>query len=373
MSRLHYCKNGVPVTNQVLAYQSTRDPDDYLPIQEYYNDYKDHWFGQVDDYIDRTTFESDFDYKLCRAVDSFKIETADDISAKKGYTKRADTRVGAFNGWFYKILANWKSNIKTSSFRLKKRPPTQCPICGRFVGRIDVEHLQHYRGISDLPKYFTYKGEIYETSAVPRVNAITWGSRTLTKWRALQKADFKPFASEKKRVEWLWRTLDGKKGVMCPFTKKVIPQITVEYIRTLDDRYSRYAEPFSWEDFAERYPSSLIQMEIGSLEHTVFETGEDGESLKNHVSTDHRVKNRSSGFDYDQMCRGVIPPEFEHAFDAINKTVSNESDRQILKLIAVGYSVDDVAETLEMDKKEVRKRIRNVRDNASDMKKMLVG
>lgn len=368
MARLHYCTNGVSVTEQVLKYQESRNPQDYLPVQEYYNDYKDHWHNQVDDYLDRQTFDSEFDYKLCKAVHSFKIETADSIAKEMGYT-----RIGAFNGWFYTILANWKSNVKTSSFRLKKRPSVQCPICGRFVARIDAEHLEHYRGISDLPKFFVYKGDIYETSAVPRVNAVTWGKKTQVKWRALQRANTKEYASEKKRVAWPWKLSNGQKGVMCPFTKNIVPQITVEYIQTLDNEHSRYADHFTYAEYAEQYPKSLMQSEIYSLDRASFE-GDTKVSLKDYISQDQRFSSSLPSFGYDDICKGEIPPAFEHAFHTIDQVVINESDRTILKLITIGYSVEDISETLEMDRKEIRRRLRLVRDNgASDMKRLLIG
>lgn len=368
MARLHYCSNGVSVTEQVLKYQNSRNPQDYVSVQEYYNDYKDHWYNQVDDYLDRQSFDSEYDYKLCKAVHTFKIETADSIAEQKGYT-----RIGAFNGWFYKILSNWKSNIKTSSFRLKKRPSVQCPICGRFVARVDSEHLAHYRSISDLPKYFVYKGDIYETSAVPRVNAVTWGQKTPMKWRSLQRANTKEFASEKKRVAWPWRMSDGQKGVMCPFTKNIIPQITTEYIQTLDNEHSRYASPLTYAEFAELYPKSLMQSEIYSLDRASFAGDDDKISLKDHVSQDHRFTNSITSFGYEDICKGDIPPVFEHTFHTIDQLVTSESDRVILKLIAVGYTVEDISETLEMDRKEVRRRMRMVRDNGGDaMKNMLV-
>lgn len=360
VSNLHYCFNGVSVTDQVIQYQETREPEDYIPIQSYYNEYKEVWYLQVEDYMDRVTFDSEFDFKLCKAVNSFKIETADRIASKKGYG-----RLGAFNGWFYKILANWKSNVKSSSYRLKKRPGTQCPICGRFVGKIDVEHLQHYRAISDLPRYFVWRGEIYEMSTVPRVQAVSWGEKTLTKWKALQKSNFRDFAHEKKRVPWPWRFEDGTKGVMCPFTKKIIRQIDDEYLRSLPEKYKRYAESMSWERFIEIYPTSLIYTEIFSLDCS---NSRDNESqLRHRVSADHKNVNSGSYLDHSSICSGVIPLAFEDVFNTIDHIVLNESDRDILKLIASGYAIDDIAETLEVGKKEVRRRLRVVRDSYPEL------
>ena len=117
MSKLHYCNNGKPVTEQVVIYQETKDTRDYLPIQWYYDNYKDHWFAQLSDYMDRMTFEAEFDYKLSVAVGLFKATTAKRLQDKNGYGN-----IGAFNGLFYKILSNWKSNVKSAAFRVKRRP-----------------------------------------------------------------------------------------------------------------------------------------------------------------------------------------------------------------------------------------------------------
>lgn len=367
MAKLHYCKNDVPVTHQVLKYQETRDYDDYQPIQDYYNEYKEQWYGQLEDYMDRDTFNSEFDFKLSRAVDKFSDTQSKHLAGKYGWTD-----LGRFNRWFFKVLSNWKSNVKTSAFRLKKRPHIQCPVCNRFVGRIDVPHLEHYKSISDLPKYFVYKGEIFETSAVPRVNAVTWGAKTAAKWRALQKANTKEFAADKQRVEWPWKMKDGTKGVMCPFTKKIVPQITEEYIRKLPDKHSRYAEHVKWEDFIEMYPNSLMQSEIYSLEHSSFETSEGKSSLRENVAADKRSSPASGGFDYQDLCSGNIPSEFEYTFHTIDEMISNDVDRSILKLLAMGYSVEDISGALEIERKEVRRRMRGVRDNGKDLEKLLI-
>lgn len=367
MSKLHYCSNGTSVTEQVIIYQRSRNMNDFLPIQSYYEHFKDHWYSQVEDYLDRNTFNSEFDYRLCKAVESFKVETADNIARKMGYT-----RLGAFNGWFYKILVNWKSNIKTSSFRLKSRPSVQCPVCHRYVPRIDAIHLEHFKNISDLPKYFVFKNEIFETSVMPRVNAISWGEKTNEKWKALQHADTKIYTKDRKRVAWPWRLPDGTKGVMCPFMKKVIPLITVDYIRTLSDKHSRYANPVSWEYFVEQFPASLIQSEVYSLDHAVFDQQSDSVALHDHVCFNNRVKQTHYGFDYNQLCSGVVPFEFEHSFAIIDKNCSDETDRDVLKLVAVGYTFDDIADTLELDKKEVRRRVRNVKSGMESLVNLLV-
>lgn len=359
MSKLHFCLNGKCVTEQVLQYQESHDTADYLPIQLYYDNYKEHWYKQIEDYMDRATFNAEFDYKLVRAVDSFREETAKRIAKQKGYGSLA-----AFNGWFYKILLNWKSNVKTASFRLKKRPAIQCPICGRFVGRIDQNHLQHYKSVSDLPKYFVYKGYIYETSALPKIYAVTWGVKTVKKWRELQKGKTKDFSYEKRRVRWPWRMKNGTRGVCCPYTRKVIECITDIYIKSLPDKFNRYALPMKWEDFTEQYPSTFIQSETYSLDRpTNASRGSDEVYLRDHIAKDTKLNQPGPGLNYEMICMNNIPIEFEYAFRVIEKMIDSEIDQRILKLIAAGYVLDDVASTLEMERKEVRRRVKTVREN----------
>jgi hypothetical protein len=365
MGKLHYCLNGEKVTEQVIKFQHSRSSRDYLPIQLYYDDYKDQWFNQLTDYMDRVTFEAEFDFKLCRAVDSFNGSHARALAQKNGWSF-----LGAFNRWFYKILSNWKSNVKTSAFRIKKRPAVQCPVCDRFVGRIDVEHLKHYKGLSDLPKFFVYKKQIYETTTTPRVQAVCWGEKTPAKWKALESGDVKAFSHEKRRVEWPWEK-GGRRVVVCPFTRRLIPIIDEAYIRSLPDKYSRYAEPLAWEEFIERYPSAMIQTEVFSLDHSMM--GEDGEVyLRDHVAIDKRVSSNESTLDYEMVCKDNVSSQFEYVFRAISDCVDDDVDQDILKLLAGGYTVDDVADTLEIEKTEVRRRIRSVRDNNKELEQRLL-
>jgi len=354
MSKLHHCLNGRPVTEQVVLYQQTRDSRDYLPIQFYYDNYKDHWFAQLDDYMDRMTFESDFDYKLSVAVNMFKFATAAHLQKEKGYGP-----LGAFNGFFYKILSNWKSNIKTSAFRVKRRPAVQCPVCSRMVGRIDMKHLQHFKTISDLPKFMVWQGDIYEVTSMPRVYVVTWGEKTNAKLEALKKGDVKAFASCKRRIRWPWKLENGTKGVLCPFTKNIVPQIEEEYIKTLPIEHSRYAPPMTHHEFTEKYPRARIQSEVYDLHRPV---GKDQKGvLQDHIDRDHRVTGPFESIDYDDIKSGDVPMSFESAFRIIENFIKDETDQEILKLIATGYTVDDVATTLDIDKKEVRSRIKSVR------------
>jgi len=365
VSRLHYCLNGVPVTAQVVKYQETRASEDYLPIQFYYDNYKDHWYTQLADYMDRSSFESDFDFKLAKAVESFREDTAKSIAKKRGYSS-----LGAFNGWFYTILRNYKSNVKTQAFRLKHCPSIQCPICGRKVARIDALHLRHYKTTRDIPKFITWKGNIYETSTYPKVYATTWGKKTAPKWRDLNNGILKIWTKGKRRVRWPWKTRAGERGVLCPYTRKVILEITDEYIQSLSDEHSRYADNLSWNQFVETYPASLIQSKVYGLDHI---SGSEEGALRDYVASNRRIIS-SSDLTYvnlDMIRNGSFGSYYEHAFNVIDRCVIEQGDKEICKLLAAGYSENDIAETLELEKKEVRQKIKEIKED-EDMKKMLI-
>jgi len=351
MSKVNYCLNGRPVTEQVVLYRDSRQSEDFLPILFYYENYKDVWFAQLSGFMDRMTFESDFDFKLVHAINTFNPEHAEQNAIAKGLS-----RLGNFNRWFYKILTNWKSNVKTSSFRMKKRPPVTCPACGRRVGRIDENHLQHWKGKSDLPRFMFWKGMIYDVVTKPSVYAVTWGAKTAAKWRDMQAGKAKEHADEKRRVRWPWRLSDGSRGVLCPFTKRVVAEINEAHLRSLADKFSRYAEPLSWEEFVMRHPAALIQSEPYSLDHVV----RDEESFLSGMIADKRPENED--LDYDEIKNGRVTVKYEYTFRTIEQCINDEFDQNILKMIASGYGVDDIAETLEVDKKDVRRRIRAIRD-----------
>jgi hypothetical protein len=344
---LNYCNNGNSVTDQVIRYQNTRMNDDYLPIQYYYDNYKDIWFDQMAEFFDRKTFESEFDYKLCRAVESFNSQKAIKLSDKNNWSA-----LGMFNRWFYRILRNWQSNVKSSSFRIKKNPSTQCPICGRFVAKIDIEHLSHIKSIRDLPKIFTWKGFIYETCRIPKAVASCWGEYDRNKWKRLLRGQVK--SESKYKVSWPWFLANGDRGVCCPFTKKVIPFIDDEYIRSLPDKHNRYAKPYSWEEFVSNHPSHLIQQEIYSLDYC--------DSIDN-LALHEKVSDRSDKtfINYEMICKGKVPTEYENSFLLIDQFFDNDLDKRILKLFTIGYDINDIADSLEIDKKMVRDRIKAIR------------
>jgi len=351
MSKVNYCLNGRPVTEQVVLYRDGRKSEDFLPILFYYENYKDVWFKQLSDYMDRMTFESEFDFKLVHAINTFNPE-----HAEKNAIVKSLSRLGNFNRWFYKILTNWKSNVKTSSFRMKKRPPVTCPVCGRKVGRIDENHLQHWKSKSDLPRFMFWKGMIYEVMTKPAVYAVTWGDRTAAKWRDLKEGKTKEYSDQKRRVRWPWRISDGSRGVLCPFTKRVVPEINEEHIRSLADKHSRYAEPLRWEEFIVLHPTALIQAEPYSLDYVV----NDEEFFLGSMVAN--AKSEDDALDYDEIKSGKVNQRYEYTFKTVDQCISDGVDRDILKMIASGYEIDDIAETLKMEKKHVRRRVRAIRD-----------
>ena len=163
---------------------------------------------------------------------------------------------------------------------------------------------------------------------------------------------------------------------MCPFTRKVVPELSPDYIASLADKYSRYAEPLNWELFVERYPSALIQSDTYSLD---FHSGTYGRQrgddavLKDFVDKDRRVDapTLASAMTYERICQGDIPSEYEYVFHMIKTLVKDEDDQELLKLIAIGYSPDDIADTLGMDKNEIRRRQRAIRECSKDLEGVL--
>lgn len=345
MSQLHFCKNGVSVTQQVINYQTTRDEDDYRPIQDYYIAYMDWWHKQVEEYIDRLTFDSDFIFKLYTAVIEFNQDKADELAKKNRWNPD-----GNFNRWFYKVLTNWKSNIRTAGSRHKKRPPVQCPCCGRLVSKITEEHLQHYISISDLPVVFEWEGKIYQTTTIPAKEAWCWGEYTKQKLNQINNKAGKAFARDKHKVDWPWHDDKGHRMVVCPFTKVLISKINEKHIRELPTQFSRYTDPVSWNDFVRDHPMVLIQAEIYSLD---YDQGDDELYLRDTVAREYQ----EGDMDAVMVEQDAVTAKYEHTFRTIDKFIQNQTDRKILKLTAIGYRVEDIAETMAIAKADVRKRV----------------
>ncbi len=357
MAKLHYCSDGVPVTDKVLLYQNSRSGDDYIKIYNYYEDFKDRWFKDLQEYLDRPLFDSEFDYKLCIAVETFNGKQAKFLCDKNNWSF-----LGAFNRWFYAVLRNWKSNVKTSSFRQKKRPSVQCPVCGRFVPKIDEIHLGHFKGKGDLPKVFTWHRKIYSVLTVPEALVVCWGDFTQRKLRKLNNREFTEY--EKKKVECPWRTKDKKLGVVCPFTKKIIPEISAEYIQSLPNKYSRYAPPMKWQEFLETYSyPMLIQAEVYSLDYSAVE---DEVFLWSNISVSERSAIENVPLEDNSSI------QYEHVFHLIETHIEDETDQKILKLASIGYADEDIASSLDLTKKEVRSRKKEMRISSEELRQKLL-
>ena len=358
MVKLHYCADGISITEKVLIYQAHRKGDDYLPIYRYYDNFKDKWYLELQDYLDRSTFDADFDFKLCRAIQSF-----DEIQARLLCEQYKWSFLGAFNRWFYAVLRNWKSNVKTSAFRQKKRPSIQCPVCGRYVPKIDENHLAHIKTKSDLPKAFSWRGNIYSVITVPNSYATCWGKYTSKKLMKINDGEIKGL--EKERIEWLWYTKEGTRGVPCPFTKKIIPELSNEYIASLPKQYNRYAPVLSWQEFVEEFPNPvLIQSEIYSLD---YNAADEDASLRENIA----ISQSAIEMGHDDIEQNKIPLSYEHIFHLIETSIEDEVDKKMAKLVAIGYSDNDIASVLEVDKKEVRQRKRDLRSHDNLHEKLL--
>lgn len=359
MAKLHHCADGTPVTEKVLHYKLSRSNQDYICVHKYYNNFKDRWYFDLQEYLDRPTFESEFDFKLCRAIESF-----DEIQARELCEKYKWSFLGAFNRWFYAVLRNWKSNVKSSAFRQKKRPSVQCPVCGRYVPRIDAIHLAHFKGKSDLPRAFLWKGTIYGVMSAPDAFAVSWGKYSKRKLREINAGETKSYKREV--IEWQWYTADGTRGVMCPFTKKIVPELDAEYIKTLPSESSRYATPFTWQEFIEEFPHPiLIQAETYSLDYNV---ADEDISLHNNIA----VSAIPVALGHEDVEQNRISSEYEHVFFLIEKCIEDEVDQKILKLAAIGYSDDDIASVLDIERKDVKCRKREIRAVSGDLKQKLV-
>lgn len=361
MSQLHHCNNGTPVTDQVILYQQTRDNDDFIPIYEHYESYKEVWFRQLCDYLDRESFNSEYDYKLARAVDLFDEKKARALSKKFNWSL-----LGMFNRWFYHILSNWKSNIKASSMRLKNRPSVLCPVCGRWVGKISAEHLQHYKGTRDLPKYVIYNEEIFATTLIPLGKVVSFGKYSRKKMISLNQG--RVFGKKKKG--WPWKLPNGKSGVFCPLTKKIVSEITDDYIKSLPDKLNRYSTPYAWETFIEEFPNTLIQADIYSLDKQI-----DAElSFGDQVPKDWKI--RATGLDLNiEQIREIDREDllkYENVFYFIDQYIEDTTDREIMKLLAVGYAAEDISSELNIAKAEVRDRIAAIRKLSQDLKNCLL-
>lgn len=344
MPKSHVCINGTPVTDQVVLYQKTHTSIDYVPVYQYYNEYKDTWFGEVEGQIDRVSFDADFDWKLFRAISTFNYKRAK-LLAKKNNWKME----GAFNRWFWRILCNWISNVKSANYRIKKRPSVVCPVCGRRVVKIDEEHLKHYMTKSDLPVCFVWKKRIYQTCVVPADQVVCWGKFSQKKYNDIMNGEEKKWSDYKYKCKWLWYDKNGNKSVFCPLSRKLVPEITNEYIRSLPRKCNnRYAESMTWFDFIEKYSyNTLIESEVYSLDHVISDSGGGRREIYVDAQDTCEIEISSSS-------------RYENVEHIIDTSVEDLVDREILKLIAYGCSDTEVCEKLNIRKTDLKNRKRTI-------------
>lgn len=350
MPKNHVCANGNSVVDQVLLYQSHKRSKDYVYIQTYYEAFKDFWYFGVENHIDRNSFNADFDWKLFRAVSTYSSDEATSLAKK--YQWRMD---GAFNRWFWRILSNWICNLKSNSYRTRKRPSVLCPICGRWVVRIDEEHLQHYKTKNDLPRCFVWKDKIYATKCKPSDEIMSWGKYSTIKFEDVLKSDDKKWLNKKVKCKWPW----FKKGiahVVCPFTETLLPEITNEYLRSLPQEHNRYAKRTSWQEFIETYSySNLIESEVYSLEYRADPV----DSLPPAVVQPYNVPDNFSIENYNENLH------LENVYHIINSNIEDEKSREMLKLMACGYDDNEVSQRMNIDRREIRKRKKQIQDLVS--------
>lgn len=348
MSKLHYCVNGNSVTEQVEKYLKSKLSDDFLPILLYYDNFRKKWFEEVSDYIDRNTFDSDFEYKLLQAVNTFNPDKARDYAELKKISQ-----AGSFNRWFYRILLNWRSNVKNNGYRLKKRPGVHCPVCGRETPKIDEQHLKHIKTVQDMPKFFLWQNNIFQFFNTPKTHAISWGSFYKNKFEDLNNGKVDDYITDRRRIQWPWRLPDGKRGILCPFINKIVNKIDNDYILNLPDKYNRYADPLSWSDFVQRYPYALTQAEIYSIEHEKSEGTSFGDTLID--------KNNYDFFTPEMLDTGFVPPRYESVFKTIDKLGLKKDDNKLLKLLSVGYELEEISSILNIEIKNIKNKIRSLK------------
>jgi len=367
MARLNFCSNGVPLTTQVTKFKFSQKDEDYQPIQEYYEDFMDVWFAKVERFIDRQSFESGFNAKTLQAVESFDVDLALAMAKERGWSLD-----GMFNRFWFRIIANWCSNIKNSSFRPKSRPSICCPVCHRDVTRIDAEHLKHLRTVRDLPQFLVWEDKIYETATKPRNYAVCWGEFEQEKFTALEqgRADCKT-TWEKERVSWPWHEND-EPMVACPFTGRLIPKIDTEYFEGLPEEFQTYAESITWETFIEHFPSALIQAETYELCYADYGGDEDeDDALKDRIVRDERLAESVAPMTSEEILSGTIDPAYEELFSTIEKLGVDNVSQMTLKLLANDFTVSDIAEILSKKRSDIQNCIKGIAEAIPNLGELL--
>lgn len=339
------------VNECVMKYQATKDQKYYLMVLKHYAKYKEYWYQRVSEYIDRRSFDSEFALKLYQAICHFDISKALDLTRTK-----QTSQDGMFNRFFYQSMIHWKANIKSSCYRVKNRPCVLCPICGRWTTKIDEEHLKHYKTVKDLPRAFAYEGKIYQTRRTPGEFIASWGGYSGRKLHSINDMSNK---WTQKKVDWPWHDKDGHRLVVCPYTKSLIPKIDNAYLKTLPDKYNRYATPMTWLEFDGMYPNTMLDTEIYSLEYQ--SDSENEEFLVDNIEQDIRLARNEDLSDKQRTISNGLGSQYESLFLLIDSSLFDEKDRQLLKLIATGHENEEIAEFLQLNRKELSLRIENIR------------
>lgn len=342
-----FCSDGVSVDAKVSEFQKTRRSDEFVYISRYYDDYKDYWYRQVEELIDRDEFDRDWGSRLLHSIDTYNEAKAIQICRTHGWSMAQK-----FNRWFYRALKNWISNINTQSFRTKRRPGIICPICFREVGKIDEQHLEHRRTTKDLPRAFEFNGVVYKTMLKPRKKARMF---TCSLKEALKYSKIKHRTVS---CKWPWH-IDGNKGVMCPFTHNIVPYIDNEYISKLHYKYRHYAKKTSWFEFHEAFPSYMVHNDVLSIDFTSGKNNKDMVFV-NNIGVNRRFMGStipSYATLVVQMNAMNAPVEYEYAVTAIDNNVDDKIDKDILRYMMIGYDERDICEELEITRKELKARV----------------
>ena len=356
------CSDGVSVDQKVRSFQLTRNNDDFLLVKQYYDNYKDRWYKQVEGIMDHEEFYSKWCGKLLKSMNNYCEEKAIKLSRSKGWSMNQK-----FNRWFWRAVFNLVSNIITQHNQLKNYPGIVCPVCFKEVKKIESKHLSHVRTTKDLPKIFQYDGCVYKVMLKPRKEARIYTC-------GLQEALKNP-KCQTKGIPWPWK-INGSPGVVCPFTKKIVEIIDNEYLSKLPRKYRYYAKPYTWFEFQNEFPNSMVRSEIMSLEFS-DESDKKDQAFIDQVLAKKRLKGDFASYTCSYLNLGrrseSSPVEYEHAIKSIEKHVEDKTDKKILKYLMIGYELPDICEELNISRKEIKVRTALLQKNKSLEKTLLYG
>ena len=350
------CADGIAIDQKVRSFQIHRGNDDYLMIEQYYDDYKEYWFRKVSDLIEKEEFDCEWCRKLLHALETYQESKAIMICRLRGWAM--DKK---FNRWFYSALRNWISNIKAQAYRAKQMPGIMCPVCLKEVGKIDERHLQHIKTTKDLPKVFFYQDEVYKTYLKPR--------KRLKKYLCSLNEALQNPRQKGESIEWPWFV--GKKPmVVCPFMKVLISELNDQYILTLPHKYKHYAKSMNWFEFQDEHPNFMVHSEIKSLDYQSSSPSNDQIFIE-RIHIDKRIANSNVSYMSIYASLNNISMEFEHALKVIETCVQDNQDQKILKYIVSGYEIKDICEVMDLPKKDVKRRMSELSEN-KQLERMLL-